>query len=68
VPISACTRGLARRLWYQSGLVGALAPRGEVEAFREWGTGAVGRLRGEFAFALTDTAVGRVYLAGTRSG
>ncbi len=34
-----------------------------LEAFREWGPGAVRRLRGEFAFAITDTAAGRVYLA-----
>jgi asparagine synthase (glutamine-hydrolysing) len=34
-----------------------------LEAFREWGAEAVGRLRGEFAFAIADTAGGRVYLA-----
>jgi len=28
-----------------------------------WGAGAVSRLRGEFAFALADTAADRVYLA-----
>lgn len=32
-------------------------------AFGEWGTAAVRRLRGEFAFALADTVAGRVYLA-----
>ena len=34
-----------------------------LEAFLEWGPGAVRRLRGEFAFALADTAADRVYLA-----
>ena len=34
-----------------------------LEAFLEWGAGAVSRLRGEFAFALADTAADRVYLA-----
>ena len=34
-----------------------------LEAFLEWGAGAVRRLRGEFAFALADTAADRVYLA-----
>jgi asparagine synthase (glutamine-hydrolysing) len=34
-----------------------------LEAFLEWGAGAVRRLRGEFAFALVDTAADRVYLA-----
>ena len=34
-----------------------------LEAFLEWGTAAVRRLRGEFAFALADTAADRVYLA-----
>ncbi len=34
-----------------------------LEAFLEWGAGAVSRLRGEFAFALVDTAADRVYLA-----
>ncbi len=34
-----------------------------LEAFLEWGAAAVGRLRGEFAFALADTAADRVYLA-----
>ena len=34
-----------------------------LEAFLEWGTGAVTRLRGEFAFALADTEADRVYLA-----
>jgi len=34
-----------------------------LEAFAEWGPDAVRRLRGEFAFALVDTATGRVYLA-----
>lgn len=34
-----------------------------LEAFLEWGAAAVRRLRGEFAFALADTAADRVYLA-----
>ncbi|HEY5352416.1 MAG TPA: asparagine synthase-related protein [Streptosporangiaceae bacterium] len=34
-----------------------------LEAFLEWGAGAVSRLRGEFAFALADTAADRLYLA-----
>jgi asparagine synthase (glutamine-hydrolysing) len=34
-----------------------------LEAFLEWGAAAVRRLRGEFAFALADTAAGRLYLA-----
>ena len=34
-----------------------------LEAFLEWGNDAVTRLRGEFAFALVDTAADRVYLA-----
>ncbi len=34
-----------------------------LEAFLAWGAGAVRRLRGEFAFALVDTAADRVYLA-----
>jgi asparagine synthase (glutamine-hydrolysing) len=34
-----------------------------LEAFLEWGADAVRRLRGEFAFALADTAADRVYLA-----
>jgi asparagine synthase (glutamine-hydrolysing) len=34
-----------------------------LEAFLEWGAGAVSRLRGEFAFALTDTTTSQVYLA-----
>ena len=34
-----------------------------LESFLEWGDGAVTRLRGEFAFALADTAADRVYLA-----
>ena len=34
-----------------------------LESFLEWGAAAVRRLRGEFAFALADTAAGRVYLA-----
>jgi asparagine synthase (glutamine-hydrolysing) len=34
-----------------------------LEAFLEWGVDAVRRLRGEFAFALADTAADRVYLA-----
>jgi asparagine synthase (glutamine-hydrolysing) len=34
-----------------------------LEAFLEWGSGAVSRLRGEFAFALADTAADRIYLA-----
>jgi asparagine synthase (glutamine-hydrolysing) len=32
-------------------------------AFEHWGEQAVGRLRGEFAFAVADTAAQRVYLA-----
>jgi asparagine synthase (glutamine-hydrolysing) len=34
-----------------------------LEAFLEWGEGAAGRLRGEFAFAIADRVAGRVYLA-----
>ena len=34
-----------------------------LESFLEWGADAVTRLRGEFAFALADTAADRVYLA-----
>ncbi|GAA5184801.1 asparagine synthase-related protein [Rugosimonospora acidiphila] len=34
-----------------------------LEAFRQWGPGAVGRFRGEFAFAIADRDSGRVYLA-----
>ncbi len=34
-----------------------------LEAFLEWGEDAVSRLRGEFAFAITDRTAGRVYLA-----
>ena len=34
-----------------------------LEAFLEWGDGAAGRLRGEFAFAIADRPAGRVYLA-----
>jgi len=34
-----------------------------LEAFLEWGADAVRRLRGEFAFAVADTAADRVYLA-----
>jgi asparagine synthase (glutamine-hydrolysing) len=34
-----------------------------LEAFAEWGTEAVHRLRGEFAFAVADRASDRVYLA-----
>ncbi|MEQ4304578.1 asparagine synthase-related protein [Plantactinospora sp. B6F1] len=34
-----------------------------LEAFLAWGPEAVTRLRGEFAFALADTATGRLYLA-----
>jgi asparagine synthase (glutamine-hydrolysing) len=34
-----------------------------LEAFGHWGTGAVRRLRGEFAFAIADTSGGRTYLA-----
>ncbi|GIG87264.1 asparagine synthetase B family protein [Plantactinospora endophytica] len=34
-----------------------------LEAFLAWGPEAVTRLRGEFAFALVDTATGRLYLA-----
>jgi asparagine synthase (glutamine-hydrolysing) len=33
------------------------------EAFGQWGERAVGRFRGEFAFAIADTAARRVYLA-----
>src|SRR6185437_10220238 len=32
-------------------------------AFAQWGEQAVGRFRGEFAFAIADTAAQRVYLA-----
>jgi asparagine synthase (glutamine-hydrolysing) len=34
-----------------------------LEAFLEWGEGAVHRLRGEFAFAVVDKAADRVYFA-----
>jgi asparagine synthase (glutamine-hydrolysing) len=34
-----------------------------LESFLEWGSGAVTRLRCEFAFALADTTADRVYLA-----
>ena len=34
-----------------------------LEAFLEWGEDAVSRLRGEFAFAISDRATRRVYLA-----
>jgi asparagine synthase (glutamine-hydrolysing) len=34
-----------------------------LEAFLEWGEGAVDRLRGEFAFAIVDRSADRVYLA-----
>jgi asparagine synthase (glutamine-hydrolysing) len=34
-----------------------------LEAFARWDENAVGRLRGEFAFAVADTDAGRVYLA-----
>jgi asparagine synthase (glutamine-hydrolysing) len=34
-----------------------------LESFLEWGEGAVHHLRGEFAFAVVDTAADRVYLA-----
>ena len=34
-----------------------------LEAFCEWGARRGPRLRGEFAFAIADTAAGRVYLA-----
>jgi asparagine synthase (glutamine-hydrolysing) len=34
-----------------------------LEAFRQWGPRAVGRLRGEFAFAIVERDTGRVYLA-----
>ncbi len=34
-----------------------------MEAFRHWGAGAVSRLRGEFAFAITERPAGRTYLA-----
>jgi asparagine synthase (glutamine-hydrolysing) len=34
-----------------------------MEAFGQWGTDAVRRLRGEFAFAITERSSGRTYLA-----
>jgi asparagine synthase (glutamine-hydrolysing) len=34
-----------------------------LEAFLHWGEGAVGRFRGEFAFAITDRLSGKTYLA-----
>ncbi len=34
-----------------------------IEAFGQWGPGAVRRLRGEFAFAVTERSSGRTYLA-----
>jgi len=34
-----------------------------LEAFLEWGEAAVGKLRGEFAFAIVERATGRVFLA-----
>ncbi|HXP21339.1 MAG TPA: asparagine synthase-related protein [Streptosporangiaceae bacterium] len=34
-----------------------------LEAFGQWGAGAVGRLRGEFAFAIADRSGRRTYLA-----
>jgi asparagine synthase (glutamine-hydrolysing) len=34
-----------------------------LEAFLQWGEGAVLRFRGEFAFAITDRLTGRTYLA-----
>jgi asparagine synthase (glutamine-hydrolysing) len=34
-----------------------------LEAFRQWGEQAVGRFRGEFAFAIADRQSGRTYLA-----
>jgi asparagine synthase (glutamine-hydrolysing) len=34
-----------------------------LEAFLQWGPGAVGRFRGEFAFAIADRAAGDAYLA-----
>jgi asparagine synthase (glutamine-hydrolysing) len=34
-----------------------------LEAFLQWGEQAVGRFRGEFAFALADRQTGRIYLA-----
>ena len=34
-----------------------------LEAFLQWGEAAVRRFRGEFAFAITDRATGRTYLA-----
>ena len=34
-----------------------------LESFLEWGEGAVHRLRGEFAFAVTEVATGKVFLA-----
>jgi asparagine synthase (glutamine-hydrolysing) len=33
-----------------------------LEAFLEWGERAIGRFRGEFAFAITDRETGRTYL------
>jgi len=34
-----------------------------LEAFGQWGEHAVSRFRGEFAFAIADLSVGRIYLA-----
>ncbi len=34
-----------------------------MEAFGQWGAGAVSRLRGEFAFAIAERSTGRTYLA-----
>ncbi|HVB45403.1 MAG TPA: asparagine synthase-related protein [Streptosporangiaceae bacterium] len=39
-----------------------------LEAFAQWGEAAVGRFRGEFAFAIADRAAGRVYLARDQVG
>jgi asparagine synthase (glutamine-hydrolysing) len=49
--------GLGRQLRSESDTEVAL------EAFLQWGEQAVGRLRGEFAFAIADRHTGRVYLA-----
>src|SRR5258708_8017515 len=48
---------LGRRLRSESDTEVAL------EAFLTWGERAVGRFRGEFAFAIADRATGRTYLA-----
>jgi asparagine synthase (glutamine-hydrolysing) len=39
-----------------------------LEAFGQWGDGAVARLRGEFAFVIARRGGGRVYLARDRIG